>query len=173
MEVPRYHPFTPWDAQVTLTVGFSWTITCVPGAASEVALYLNYPWSCAYPDSFGFMRNCRSNFSVRLACGRSWHHRFSGKSLWVLANPEIKCPLKVQMDCSAEFLRWVWVGTNWNFLFTSLIKFLSTLGHSFYIMCRLGFKPLLVNRLWSFWYAVFKSIHVSVFKGFAWIVFES
>ena len=124
----RYHPFNPCDAQVPLTVGFSWRITCVPGGANGVALLLNSPWSRAYPYSFGFMRNFPSKFSVRLACWRSQHHRCSSKSLWVLASQAIKWSLKVWMDRPAEFLRWILGGTDWNFSFTSLIKVLNTLG---------------------------------------------
>ena len=76
------------------------------------------------------MRNFWSKFSVILACRISWHHRCSRKSLWVLANPEMKCSIKFQMARSDEFLRWMWGETNWNFSLTSLINFLSTLGHS-------------------------------------------
>ena len=43
-------------------------------------------------------------------------------------------------------------------------KRLSTLGHSLYKICRLVFKPLLVNRLWILWYAVFNSSRVRISK---------
>ena len=111
------------------------------------------------------MRNCRIRLSLRLACGRSWHHRFSVMSLWVLANTKMKCSLKFQMACSAELLWWVLGGTNWIFSFTSLITFLSTFWHSLSRMCRLGFKLLLVKRLCSLWYGVFNSSHVHISKA--------
>ena len=104
MEGLRYHPFTPCAAQVPLTVGFSWTIIYVPGGARVVVLQLDSPWMWSYPDSFGFMHNFRSKFIARLACGRSRHHRFTGKYLWILNNPEMKCSLKVRMACSDDFL---------------------------------------------------------------------
>ena len=138
MEGPWYHTFTPCDSQVPLTVGFSCTIICVPGGTRGLALQLNSPCSWAYPDNFGFMCNFRSKLSMRLTCGRTQHHKCSGKSLWVLDNLEMKCSLKFRMARSAEFLRWMWGGTNWN----------SNL---------LVFKSLLVKRLWSLWYAVFNS----------------
>ena len=124
-----YHPFTPCDTQFPLTVGLSWTIICVLGGYIGVAFELNSPWSWAYPDSFRFMRDFRSKLSVRLAYGRSQHHICSKKSLWILDNPEMKCYLKFQIARSAEFLRWMWGGTNWNFSFISLIKVLITLVH--------------------------------------------
>ena len=119
------------------------------------------------------MRGFCSKFSVRLACGRIRHHRWSGKSYWVLPSPAIKYSLKVQMTRYAEFLWWMCGGTNWNILLTYLMKVLITLVHSLSRMCRLGFKPLLVNMLWSFWSAVFKSSPDIVFIGYAWMVLES
>ena len=128
---------------------FSWTITFVPGRASGVVFYLNLPWSWAYPDSFG---SCTIS-GVSLVW--DWrvsilHHGSSGKTLCVLASLAMKWSLKGQMARSDEFLLWMWGGTNWNFSFTSLINFLITLGNSLSRMCRLGFKTLLDNRLWSF-----------------------
>ena len=104
MEVPRYHPFTPCADQVPLTVGFSCIIICVPGGGIGVVMWFNSPWSWAYPDNFGFMHNFWSKLSLRLTCGRSQHHRCSGNSVWVLANPEIKCSLKFRMARSTEFM---------------------------------------------------------------------
>ena len=104
------------------------------------------------------MRGFQSKLSVRLACGKSRHHRCSGNSLWVLANLAMKCSLTFRMARSAEFIQWMWGGTNWNLSFTSVIKGFSTLVHSLSRMCGLGFKPLLVKSLWSLWYSVFNQV---------------
>ena len=86
------------------------------------------------------MRYCRSTLIVRMACGRSHHHIWSGKSLWVLDITAIKCSLKFLMACSDEFLWWMRGGTNWNFSFPSLMQIFRTLGHALYSICRCGFS---------------------------------
>ena len=152
-----------------LTVDFSWMITCVPGGAIGVASNLNSPCSYAYPEMFGLMQNFRSKLSMRMACGISRHHIWIGKYLWVLESPAMKWSLKVLMARSNEFLQWMWGRTNWNFSFTSLMNFLRTFGHSLSRIFRCGLKPLLVNNLWSFLYAVVKYRPDIVLRGSAWL----
>ena len=105
----------------------------------------------------GFMQDCGSKLIVRMACGISRHQRWSEKSFWVMESPTMKFPLKVLIARSADFLRWMWGGNSRNFLFTSLIKQFRTFGPSFSRICRGGLKPLLVNKLWSFWCADVRS----------------
>ena len=155
--------------------------TCVWGRLAHPLVFLRTcrrtwvspPIPLVVPDSFGFMHDCRSKLSVRLACGRSRHHRWSGRSLWVLYCMDMKCSLKVIMASSDEFLWYMSGRTNWKFSFTSLMKFLITLAHSLSRIFRWGLNPLLVNRTWSFWWSVFKSRPDIVSRGYVWMVLES
>ena len=121
---------------------------------------------------FGFMWDCRNKLSVRMACEISRHQIWSGKSLWLLESPAMKCSLKFLIARSAEFLLWMWGRNSWNYLLTSLIKIIRTFGHSLSRIWRCGLKHMLVNKLWSFWYAAVRSRPDLVLRGSAWIVFE-
>ena len=74
----------------------------MPGGANGVALKLNSPNTYAYADNFGFTLADRNMLIVMLAWSKSLSHSARGKSGLHVANPALKCFLKVWIALSAR-----------------------------------------------------------------------
>ena len=73
----------------------------VPGGASGVWLKLKPPLRSVSALTLGLMWDRQSIFRVVTHWGTSWHHRWIGQSLWVVARPAMKWSLNVEMALSA------------------------------------------------------------------------
>ena len=121
--------------------------TLIPGGAIGVLLKSYGPLNCAQADSFGFILDPRSRFSVNSACGKSLSHIGSGKLEGVVQKLEMRWFVAVWIARSAAFAWWLWGGTSclvtpWDFR-----KSLISWEHSLSRNCRLTQSPASWMRL--------------------------
>ena len=94
------------------SVGFSWTMTLVPGGAKDVLLESNFPSVIACAEIFWLRLEGLSMFNVICVWSRSLFHRCIVNSLSVPLIPEKKL-VYVLISLSAAFLLCISGGANW------------------------------------------------------------
>ena len=112
IDVPRLKPASDRVSHVRLSSGFTCAWIAQPSGAIGFRMKSWGPWTCAYADMLGVIRDCRRRFKVSSAGSRSWHQSDSGNLSSTPARIEIKCALNVCMARSAWLRRWLPGGTS-------------------------------------------------------------
>ncbi len=116
IDVPRLKPASDRVSHVRLSSGFTCAWIAQPSGAIGFRMKSWGPWTCAYADMLGVIRDCRNKFKVSSAGSRSWHQRESGNLSSTPARIEMKCALNVCMARSAWLRRWFPGGTSSYFI---------------------------------------------------------
>ena len=102
----------PFRSHELRAVGLMCATTLEPGGASGVDGKSNSPNKNVCAEMFGFVREGRSMLSVRIDCVINRSHSQRGKDGSHVANPALKCDLKVCMARSAKFVRCICGGAS-------------------------------------------------------------
>ena len=99
------------------------------------------------------MLDRRRRFRVSVACGKSLSHKLSKKSGCVLQSPEMKLFLKVCIDISAQFWRWIPSRVSLLSTFLSAMKYFRGWDASLSRQWSFGRRPWSCNRRINLAYA--------------------
>ena len=150
MDIPKYHPSTPFGSQEFCFTGFSFMMALVPGFTRGVLLKSKFPSNVICDESFGFDLAGLNRFNVIWVCLRRRQHWCIGNIFPTPHSHAMKWFFHVWMACSDAILLCVWGRTNFNSTDCCISKVLSASEALFSIQVVAGFNPLLANSSWTF-----------------------